>query len=140
MLRLRALTNYRPRSAKLVTGKSNSWSSNWECTRRKSRRNLRCLPGAIPCTSARGRGEIITLEESNSSAAEERCRLGNEEKEVFNMESARYWRAASAGERSYRSCARQAADLNRDHAIEISRCRLNAAGIAAGELLLSWGL
>jgi hypothetical protein len=56
------------------------------------------------------------------------------------MESARYWRAASAGERSYRSCARQAADLNRDHAIEISRCRLNAAGIAAGELLLSWGL
>jgi hypothetical protein len=55
MLRLRALTNYRPRSEKLVTGKSNSWSSNWEFTRRKSRRNLRCLPGAMPCTSARAR-------------------------------------------------------------------------------------
>jgi len=80
-----------------VTGKSNSWSSNWEFTRRKSRRNLKSLPAQCPAHLL-GHGEIITLEESNGSAAQECCRLGNEEKEVFNMEPAPYWRVPQAPE------------------------------------------
>ena len=108
---------------------------------------------------------------------EERCRIGYEEKEVLEVEPARYGgraikreklachkcpeggvvTAAAGGPKivekgklsdavvvdvlikkylSHLPLYRQVADLHRDHGIDLSRSTLNAAVMAAGELLL----
>jgi transposase len=126
------------------------------------------------------REEILIVEGEERlcvCCGEERCRIGYEEKEVLEVEPARYFvrvikreklacrkcpeggvvTAAAGGSKivekgklsdavvvdvlikkylSHLPLYRQAADLQRDHGIEISRSTLNAAVMAAGELLL----
>ena len=126
------------------------------------------------------REEIIAVEGEERlcvCCAEERCCIGYEQKEVLDMEPARYFvrvikreklacrkcpeggvvTAAAGGPKivekgklsdavvvdvlikkylSHLPLYRQAADLQRDNGIEISRSTLNAAVMTAGELLL----
>ena len=126
------------------------------------------------------REEIIAVEGEERlcvCCGEERCCIGYEEKEVLDVEPARYFvrvikreklacrkcpeggvvTAAPGGPKivekgklsdavvvevlikkygSHLPLYRQAADLQRDHGIEISRSTLNAAVMAVGELLL----
>ena len=133
------------------------------------------LPAHLP-----RREEIIAVEGEERfcvCCGEERCRIGYEEKEVLEVEPARYFvrvikreklachkcpeggvvTAAAGGPKivekgklsdavvvdalikkylSHLPLYRQAADLHRDHGIEISRSTLNAAVMVAGELLL----
>ncbi|HET7238410.1 MAG TPA: IS66 family transposase, partial [Terrimicrobiaceae bacterium] len=133
------------------------------------------LPAHLP-----RREEIITVEGEERlcvCCGKQRCCIGYEEKEVLEIEPARYFvrvikreklachqcpeggvvTAAAGGPRivekgklsdavvvdvlikkylSHLPLYRQAADLQRDHGMEISRSTLNAAVMAAGELLL----
>ena len=192
MLRLERLKKYGPKSEKLSeeqvellelepgvhaqeVEKESEVSSGRKRRTKREHAGRNALPAHLP-----RREEIITVEGEERfcvCCGEERCRIGYEEKEVLELEPARYFvrvikreklachkcpeggvvTAAAGGPKivekgklsdagvvdvliqkylSHLPLYRQAADLHRDHGIEISRSTLNAAVMAAGELLL----
>ncbi|MGA7879322.1 MAG: transposase [Terrimicrobiaceae bacterium] len=192
MLRLERLKKYGPKSEKLSEEQvellelepgvqAQEVEKEAEVSSRRKRLTKREHAGrnALPAHLPR-REEIITVEGEERlcvCCGEERCRIGYEEKEVLDMEPARYFvrvikreklachkcpeggvvTAAAAGPKivekgklsdavvvdvlikkylSHLPLYRQAADLHRDYGIDLSRSTLNAAVMAAGELLL----
>jgi transposase len=192
MLRLERLKRYGSKSEKLSEEQiellelepgvhAQEVEKETEVSSRRKRLTRREHPGrnALPEHLPR-REEIIAVEGEERfcvCCGEERCRIGYEQKEVLEIEPARYFvrvikreklachkcpeggvvTAAAGGPKivekgklsdavvvdllikkylSHLPLYRQAADLHRDHGIEISRSTLNAAVMAAGELLL----
>jgi transposase len=192
MLRLERLKKYGPKSEKLSeeqvellelepgvhvqeVEKESGVSSGRKKLLKREHAGRNALPDHLP-----RREEIIAVEGEERlcvCCGEERCRIGYEEKEVLDMEPARYFvrvikreklacrkcpeggvvTAAAGGPKivekgklsdavvvdvlikkylSHLPLYRQAADLQRDCEIEISRSTLNAAVMTAGELLL----
>ena len=164
MLRLERLKKYGPKSEKLSEEqiellelepgvRAQEVEKEAEVSSRRKRLTKREHAGrnALPAHLPR-REEIIAVEGEERfcvCCGEERCRIGYEEKEVVT--------AAAGGPKivekgklsdavvvdvlikkylSHLPLYRQAVDLHRDYGIEISRSTLNAAVMAAGELLL----
>jgi transposase len=192
MLRLERLKKYGPKGEKLSeeqvellelepgvraqeVEKEAEVSSGRKRLTKREHAGRNALPAHLP-----RREEVIAVEGEERlcvCCGKERCCIGYEEKEVLEIEPARYFvrvikreklachkcpeggvvTAAAGGPRivekgklsdavvvdvlikkylSHLPLYRQAADLHRDHGIEISRSTLNAAVMAAGELLL----
>ena len=192
MLRLERLKKYGPKSEKLSeeqvellelepgvhaqeVEKESGVSSERKRLIKREHAGRNALPAHLP-----RREEIIVVEGEERlcvCCGEERCRIGYEEKEVLDMEPARYFvrvikreklachkcpeggvvTAAAGGPKivekgklsdavvvdvlikkylSHLPLYRQAADLQRDCEIDLSRSTLNAAVMTAGEWLL----
>ena len=192
MLRIERLRKYGPKSEKLseeqvellelepaVHAQEVEKEAEVSCGRKRLTKREHAGRNALPEHLPR-REEIIAVEGEERlcvCCAEERCCIGYEQKEVLDMEPARYFvrvikreklacrkcpeggvvTAAAGGPKivekgklsdavvvdvlikkylSHLPLYRQAADLERDNGIEISRSTLNAAVMTAGELLL----
>jgi transposase len=192
MLRLERLKKYGPQSERLseeqieflelepgVHAQEVEQEAELSSGRKRLTKREHAGRNALPAHLPR-REEIIAVESEERfcvCCGEERCRIGYEEKEVLDMEPARYFvrvikreklacpkcpeggvvTADAGGPKivekgklsdavvvdvlikkylSHLPLYRQAADLHRDQEIDISRSTLNAAVMAAGELLV----